>query len=187
MLGIVAVIAVTALGMRFASDMGVNPDGTLKSCEIVSNENLATVLPGEPQAMPMQGLVDATIGQVLDKRVLKDASDCWLVTDQSSVTGRLARQDTGDGASAFANEKANAESGAYYAKPITGVGDEAFCTGVSEAMSVGVLARSGNRLVYVSLIDGEVSPSDLTPTDGGVVTSAKTCDLAAKVAQVLLK
>ena len=27
----------------------------------------------------MGGLIDVTIGAILDKRVLKDANDCWII------------------------------------------------------------------------------------------------------------
>lgn len=188
---IVLGIALAAFGIQFAQDMGFNTDGTRKSCDLISDDRLAQVMGGAPTAMPLGGLVDATMGQVLDKRVLADAPDCWLVgSSGSSVTGRLALEDLANAAGAFAREKDGAKSGGYFAYETTGSdgpGDEAFCTGVSKALSVGVLARSGNRLAYVSLIDGRGAGTDLETTADGVTTSPAMCDLAAHVAQEMLR
>ena len=181
--------AITLLGMKLASDIGINTDGSMKQCEIITNEQLSRGLGFDAQAGPMQGIVDATLGVALDKRVLSQAPDCWIVPTDSAetgVTGRVARQDSGDAGSVFSKEKTTAESGLYLAKDMSGVGEEAFCTGVSEAASVGVLARQGNRLVYVSLISPTMS-TDLETLDNGVVTSASTCALAANVAKEMLR
>jgi len=181
-------VALTALGMKFASDIGLNSDGSLQGCELVSNQDLASVLGGEPQVLPMRGLADATIGQVLDKRVLADAPDCWLIAgDASGITGRLARQESGDASAIFRSERDSAGSGGYLAADMDGTGDEAFCTGVSDAMSVGALVRSGGRLAFVSLIDGSGLGTDLEAADNGVMTSRSTCELAGRIALEMLR
>jgi hypothetical protein len=189
---IVLSIAVAVLGMRFAQDMGINSDGTRQSCDLISDDQLAAIIGGQPTAMPLGGIVDATIGQVLDKRVLADAPDCWLLDGPgSSTTGRLAKQDSSDATAVFASAKAAAQAGGYLAYETTGSdgpGDEAFCTGVSPALSVGVLVRSGGSLAYVSLIDGSSSAgTDLQSTADGVTTSPTICDLAGQVAQEMLR
>jgi hypothetical protein len=188
-LAVVFFIAVALLGMKFATDIGVTSNGSLKACELISNDQLGEALGGQPQAAPLVGLGDATIGRVLDNRILPDAPDCWIMAGGagSSVTGRLAREDTPDAASIFKSEKAGAASGGYLAGELAGIGDESFCTGASDATSVGVMARAGNRLVYVSLIDGAGAGNDLQTTADGVVTSLATCRLAGKVAQQMLR
>ncbi len=65
--------------MRFAEDLGVNPDGSIKACELITNEELGAALGGEAEALPLGGLVDSTVGLVLDQRVLPDAPACWIV------------------------------------------------------------------------------------------------------------
>jgi hypothetical protein len=188
---IVLGIAMAAFGIKFAQDMGFNTDGTRKSCDLITDDQLAQVMGGAPTAMPLGGLVDATMGQVLDKRVLADAPDCWLVEGSGSgVTGRLAMEDSTNAAGSFAREKEGAQSGGYLAYETTGSdgpGDESFCTGVSEALSVGVLVRSGNRLAYVSLMDGRAAATDLETTADGVSTSPAMCDLAAQIAAEMLR
>ena len=98
--------------------------------------------------------MDDTVGLILDQRVLPDAPDCWIVgTSATSGTGRLARQDGGDASGDFQRARQEAEAGGYFAGDAGGVGDEAFCTGMSDARSFGILVRAGGNLAYVSLLD----------------------------------
>ena len=94
--------------------------------------------------MPLRGIVDATIGQVLDKRVIPDADDCWIAGRQHRhrahrpPVGRRCLRGLPLGEDA-------ATAGGYFAGDVSGVGDEAFCTGMSEAASFGVLVRPATR------------------------------------------
>ncbi len=145
--------------MKFASDMGFNPDGSITECEFISTDELTAIVGGEAQVMPLGGLVDATIGQVLDKRILADAPDCWLVRRQRAARAPPAGSPGRTAATRPATSRARAVERRdrwLLRGDVSGVGDEAFCTGVSNAMSVGVLVRSGGRLAYVSLIDARL-------------------------------
>ena len=76
----------------------------------------------------------------------------------------------------------------YFAGDVSGVGDEAFCTGLSAMDSVGVLARPATRLVYVSLIDAEPAAGRATwPTTLAWSPRPKTCALAQQVAKKVLR
>ena len=173
--------------MKFASDMGIDPaTGTLTECSFVSSADVSDALDGEAEALPLGGIVDATVGQILDKRVIPDAEDCWIAGD-NTATGRIARQSGGDASGAFRSAKAAATAGAYFAGDVSGLGDEAFCTGMSEAASFGVLARRGDTLVYVSLIDPNLAGSGYQTNDAGVTTSPETCSLAQQVAKKVLR
>jgi hypothetical protein len=184
---IIAVVAITVLGLKFAQDIGVNPDGSMKACSFISNNDLSSVLGGDAQALPLGGIADATIGQALDKRIIPTAEDCWITASgDNATTGRLARQAGGDASGAFRSAVDAAKSGGYYANQVTGVGDEAFCTGMSEVGSFGLLARKGDQLVYVSLI-GAMSTSDLVTTPEGMPTSPKTCSLDQEIAKKILR
>ena len=177
---IVGVIALMVFVQRFAEDMGINPDGTVAECALISSGELSNALDGSAEALPLGGIVDATVGRLLDKRVLPDAEDCWIATE-SSATGRIARQVGGDASGAYRTALDAARTGGYYAGDVS-EGDEAFCTAVSEAGSFGVLVRRGDTLVYVSLIDPAIDSSGFGANEDGELTSAATCTLAARVA-----
>ncbi len=177
-LGIIAVAGLVFLGGQLAGDI-LEPDGSLKACPLISNEHLSDALDTEVQALPLVGIWDTVMGSFLDKRALPDAEDCWIAygTDTStsattdSATGRLARSTGGDASGAFRQEKEKANRDGYFAGDVSGLGDEAFCTGVSEIGWTGVLARSGDRLVYVSLI----------------TSGTDTCAVAEGVAREMLR
>ena len=137
----------------------------------------------------MGGLVDNTVGRVLDRRALPDATDCLIVgASATSVTGRLARQDGGDASGDYQRARQEAEAGGYFAGEANGVGDEAFCTGMSEAGSFGILVRSGGDLAYVSLFDPTAWEDRVLQTDAnGVTVSPETCARAGAVALAMLR
>ena len=186
---IVGIIGIAIVGMRFAQDLGVNSDGTIKACELLTDEELGSALGGEAQALPMGSLVDNTVGRVLDRRALPDAPDCLIAgTSATSVTGRLARQDGGDASGDYQRARQEAEAGGYFAGEANGVGDEAFCTGMSEAGSFGILVRSGGNLAYVSLLDPTAWEDRVLRTDAnGVTVSPETCARAGAVALAMLR
>lgn len=186
---------------RIADSVGVNGDGTIgKACTFIDNAALSDALGSKAEALQLTGFYDATIGIILDKRVLPDAEDCWITADQATPTGRIAKHVGGDAASVFQQERQKAAptsqdqgggvsltSSGYFGGNVAGLGDEAFCTGLSPTMQAGVLARKGNTLVYVSLsgpADG--SQPNLGTTPGGVVTAPDICAAAQKVARPML-
>lgn len=179
---VLLVIGVSILGQRFVEDMGIDPDGTLTECAIVSSADVSDALDGSAEALPLGGIVDATVGQLLDKRVIPDAEDCWIAGD-NTPTGRIARQ-SGDASGSFRSARDAAQDGGYFAGDVSGLGDDAFCTGMSEAGSFGVLVRRGDTLVYVSLINADLTGgSGFVTNADGVVTSPATCELAGRIAQ----
>jgi hypothetical protein len=143
----------------------------------------------DAQALPMGAIANATIGLVLDQRVLKDAPDCWIAGSSStSVTGRLARQDGGDTSGDFQKAKKAAQDGGYFAADVSGYGDEAFCTTASDAISFGILVRSGGKLAYVSLIDPTaMQDGNFQMNDNGQMVSPDTCATAGEIAKAMLK
>ncbi len=184
---IVGFVALGALFGQFATDMGIDNEGNFKNCELISQGDVQSLLGSDAQATPMGGLVDNTIGQLLDRRVLPDAPDCWLVSGvSSSVTGRIAQQD-GNASSTFASARQAAEAGGYFAGDVS-FGDEAFCTGMTEVGSFGILVRRGDSLAYVSLVDAAAMDAqnfDVSP-DGQLV-SPQSCDLAGRIAEAVLR
>jgi hypothetical protein len=190
------------VGTQIAENVGINEDGSVgQPCTIIDNDSLRSVLGRDAEALELEGLFDATIGILLDKRVLPDAEDCWITADESTPTGRIARHVGGDAASVFAQERQNAaptsedrgggvsvENSGYYGGDVDGLGDEAFCTGVSAAVQAGVLVRQGDTLVYVSLsgpADGGVP--EFGTTEDGVITAPSICAAAQEVARQILQ
>ncbi len=192
-LGILLVIAISIFGAKVIEGIGVNPDGSLKSCELISADEVHSLLGPDAEALPMGGIIDATIGQVLDQRILKDAPDCWIVgsgdttgVDTNGTTGRLALQDGGDTSGDFARYKQAAQDGGYFAGDVSGYGDQAFCTTASEAGSFGILVRSGSRLAYVSLIDPAALAGAVQAGANGEITSPEACAHAGEIAKAML-
>ena len=188
----IGIAALVIFSRQLVSDLGVNPDtGDVQECSLVCNDELDAIFGGtDAQALPMGGLVDVTIGQLLDKRVIKDANDCWIVASGTStaVTGRIAAQDGLDASGDFQAAKSAAQEGKYFGGDVGGYGEEAFCTGASQAGSFGILVRSGGRLVYVSLLDPSSGAiGDWAMTEDGVTISPDTCKLAGEIATAVLR
>jgi len=185
---VIGMIGIIFLGGQLVTSMGINSDGTLRQCPFVSDSRLAASLGTDVHASELTGFFDATVGRALDKRVLGDATDCWVAegTNTTAGFGRIALYNGSDAASRFQEEHAQAAD-AYLAQDLTGVGDEAFCTGVSDTGMSGVLVRRGDTLVYVSLLDTAFASGDgFQTSDTGVLFSPQTCRLAQQVAAAVL-
>ena len=201
-IGFVLLIAgLVVVGNRIVNEVGVNGDGTIgKACTIIDNGTLRDELGGNAEAIQLTGIYDATVGMVLDNRVLPDAEDCWITADASTPVGRIARYIGGDAASVFQAERERAaptsqdqgggvsiDNSGYFAGDVSGLGDEAFCTGVSPAIQAGVLARKGDTLVYVSLSgSSDGTTLDFGTTADGVVTAPQICATAQALAARIL-
>jgi hypothetical protein len=184
-LAILAVIAFAVIINKAKDSLNIGNNGQLTECPFVSNSALQGPLGTGTQATELTGLWDATIGQVLDKRVLATAQSCWILESGNTAagTGRIARYQGGDATDKFATEHQNAASGNYLAEDLSGVGDGAFCTGDSVTGMTGVLVRRGGTLVYVSLFDSTYAVGqDSTTGSGGAVYSPAACKLAQQVA-----
>jgi hypothetical protein len=184
---VLAILAVVALGIfvnRVAESVGVDSNGNIGTpCPFISNSDLSSAIGSQAESLQLTGFFDATIGLVLDKRVLPNADDCWVTsndsTDASAAIGRMARYQGSDAAAVFAQEKKNAqptsqdqgggitlENPGYFAGDVQGFGDEAFCTDSTISGQTGVLVRKGDTLLYVSVFG--------------------SCDQAQKVAKAIL-
>jgi hypothetical protein len=196
----IGVAAVAFLGNQIIKSVPIDSEGNLAACPFVSNEELSSVLGPGTAASPLEGIIDATLGFVLDKRVMADDEDCWITSDGANGTGRIARYQGPDAAAKFQAERLNAqptsedqgggltlESAGYFGGDLTGFGDEAFCTGISDAIMAGVLVRQGDTLVYVSLLGSMDVRPDLGATPSGVIVSESTCQQAQEVARAILQ
>jgi hypothetical protein len=194
------VAAILFIGRQFTESIGVGPDGSVGTpCPFIDDSELSAALGSDAEAIVLDGLWDATVGIILDKRVLATAEDCWITADESTPTGRIAVYRGGDAAGVFRQEREHAAptsvdqgngitvtTDGWFAGEVGGIGDEAFCTGVSPAIQAGVLVRQGDRVVYVSLS----GPADQAPqfetTDDGVIWAPAICATAQEVAREIL-
>ena len=203
----IALVAFVALAgtliSYFVGDLG-GPDGgggIDDQCEILSDADARTLFGGSADAIDLSGLSDATIGFILDKRVLATAPDCWVTDGDNAYIARIARYEGGDAASVFALERQAAEptsedqgggitvtTDGYNGGDVTGLGDEAFCTGISQGIMAGVLVRQGDRLIYVSVgPPDENQPPEMGTGQNGVVVAPALCAFAQEVASFMLR
>jgi hypothetical protein len=137
-------------------------------CQLVSSFEVSEALGEDVQLQELAGVMDTTLGGLLDKRLLPDATDCWMF-GEDGTSGRIAVVDQ-DAQAVFANGRADAD-GRFLLADVGDVGDEAFCTSLDQQGSGGVLVRFGQRVVYVSLL--------------GTGDAEDTCDRATAVARTL--
>ena len=203
----IALIAFVALAgvvlNRIVGDLGGpgGGGGIDDNCQILSDADARTVFGGNADAIDLSGLSDATIGFIIDKRVLASAPDCWVTDGEKAYIARVARYEGGDAESVFALERQAAEptsedqgggisveTEGYNAGEVSGLGDEAFCTGISQGIMAGVLVRQGDRVVYVSVGQpNENEPPQMGLSEGGVVTAPALCEFAQEVARFMLR
>jgi hypothetical protein len=207
LLTVLAIVFVIVAGTLVNNLVGGGPGsgdgaaGTGSDCAFLSDADARTLFGGQADALPLTGIYQASIGLVIDMRVLPDAPDCWVTEGTEAYIARIVRYDGADATARFAQERQNAaptsepqgsgitlENEGYFAGEVSGLGDEAFCTGISQAGMAGVLVRQGNRLVYVSVGPATASTlPDYVPTEGGVISSPSLCTFAQKVATALLR
>jgi hypothetical protein len=148
-LAVIAVVGLVVAGGRLVQQIEENPDAVFGGeCPYVSPFDVSDALGTEVQVFELDGLAEGTMGAILDKRLLRDAPDCWLI-GQDGTTGRIAVLD-GGGEAAF---DAAAAAAQHFRAQDAEIGDEAFCTTTDNAGFAGVLVRFGNRVVYVSMLD----------------------------------
>jgi hypothetical protein len=183
-LGVVGVIGMMLFARSLLEGVGINPDGTLQECPYVSDSELDQAIGRDGYALPLSGLIGDIATGAVDERILPGADGCWIVAEQPSLIGRVAVVEAVDAGAQFASIR-EAGAGDYTGPAVTGLGDEAFCTGVASGVGSGVLVRAGNRLVFVSMFDQAMS-DDFEFTGDNVMYSPATCELAQRVATAAL-
>ncbi|MFN8630292.1 MAG: hypothetical protein U0838_08205 [Chloroflexota bacterium] len=192
---VLGIIGLMWAGSNIVGGLGVDSNGNLKDCGIVSSQQLQTVLGKDTEAHPLSGLANATIGVTLDKRVLPDAENCYILSGTNATSsadqttggyGRIAKY-SGDASGTFNKELQNAKAGGYFATDVSGAGDQAFCTGWSDKYpATGALVRKGGDLIYVSLLIGADFNFDQASNENGVMYSQSACDQAVQIAKLAL-
>ncbi len=204
-IGLVAFVALAGTLLNsIAGNLGGDGGGGTgidADCPFLSDADARTLFGGSADAIELSGLTDATIGFVIDKRVLSTAPDCWVTDGDKAYIARIARYQGNDAASVFGVERQAAEPSSddqgggitvttegYNAGEVSGLGDEAFCTGVLPTGMAGVLVREGDRVVYVSVGPAnENEPPQMGLSDGRVVTAPELCSFSQEVARFILR
>jgi hypothetical protein len=164
--GIIASILVGQLVQQVQED----PEAVFGGeCQLVSAFEVSDALGEDVQVQELSGLMDTTMGALLDKRLLPDATDCWIL-GRDGTSGRIAVVDR-DAQTVFATSRAEADA-SFLLADVDDVGDEAFCTTLGQQGSAGILVRFGQRVVYVSLLATTGEAED-------------TCEWAKAVARTL--
>ncbi len=193
-LAVLAFIALFAVGSSVVSGLGIQSNGSIKACSIVSTAQVQSVLGPDAQAGPLAGLANTIGGVALDKRVLPDAENCWIGSESSAGSGqatgeigRVAKYSGSDAPSVFSQARSDAQSGQYLAKDVPGAGDEAFCTGRSSRYpGTGALVLKGGYLVYVSFLVGPNTHFDSASGESGQPYSPQACGDAVAIALLAL-
>lgn len=168
---VVGVVAAVILGGRLVGEIADNPDGFFGGpCPIADPSEVSEAVGAPVDVFELEGFMGGTMDLLLDKRLLPAAPDCYAVGDDGFI-GRIAVED-GDGQTVFDEARRVAEE-SFLERELAGIGDEAFCTTVSESGSSGVLVRWGERVAYVSV------------ADGNAFAPASSCELATAVARTL--
>jgi hypothetical protein len=181
-------------------NVGGKLDIVPSDCPVLSNAKARDLFGSNAEAstIPLSGLV----APVFDNRVLADSDSCWVTNADKQRTIILYHREGGDAHARYQQEHDAAQpasqdrgngltvtSEGYFDKDVSGLGDEAFCTGMTFSGATGVLVRQGDRLLYVSIQLGpdEFDPSQLgTNSETGVITNEKQCDEAQKAARAIL-
>ena len=170
---VIGIVALIVLGGRLAEEIAENPDAVLGApCQIASSIEVAEAVGQPVELFELEGVMGGMMDALLDKRLLAEAPDCYGIGDDGFLA-RIAVLDDG-GAASFAEARALAQDTFLLSEEVD-IGDEAFCTTISDAGSSGVLVRFDDRVVYVSLI--ERSAFDPEPA----------CGLAKEVARTLAR
>jgi hypothetical protein len=171
-LAIIAIAGLAVLGGRIAEQIREDPEAFFGGpCPYVSDFELSEAVGENVTAMTLEGFADGTMGALLDKRLLADAPDCWVVSEDG-FAARIAVAD-GGGAAAFDDAAGTAADDGFRGEDVTGLGDQAICTTLSAMGSSGALVRFGERVVYVSIVQENPLANDTA------------CSVAADIARTL--
>jgi hypothetical protein len=167
-LAVIAVVGLVIAGGRLMQQIQEDPDSVFGGeCPYVSPFDVGEAIGTDVQVYELAGLADGTMGNLLDKRLLRDAPDCWII-GEDGTTGRIAVLD-GGGEAAFDAAAAEAQ---HFRGADAEIGDEAFCTTTDTQGFGGVLVRFGDRVAYVSMLDQSLDEE-------------RACAIATSVAETL--
>jgi hypothetical protein len=195
-LGVIAVLAAVFFGLRgFFSDIDEQLT-TSDSCEFITDAEASEAL-GVPVSVETGDSALGTIlGIIRDTRLLAEEPFCFISSEDSTTQAWVSLYQGNDAEAVFANAadvadgqvvssssdasgSISVESDPFRGEDVAGLGDEAFCTDAGFTIFGGVLAHSGNRVVYVSVMP-------LADNQGSDILDGSLCERAIPLARVVL-
>jgi len=197
-LAIVAVAFVVNRVSTFVEDVG-GADGVIgaeEGCSFVSDSDASEVLGTSVTGQSGDSLVGAILGLIRDTRLMPDAPSCFISNEESDIQVWISVHEGSDAAQVFAQSREIAsgqvvsqtstedgslvvETSPFIGSDVGDLGDEAFCVQAGAIPYGGVLARRGDRVVFVSMLAG-------TGGDGSDVLGDTMCERAQPLARLLL-
>jgi hypothetical protein len=195
-LGVIAVLAVVFFGItRFVDNIG-DELNTADSCDFITDAEASAALGVSVSVESGDSALGTILGVIRDTRLLGDEPFCFISSDDSSTQAWVSMYEGGDAEQVFAAAEDAAdgqvvssssdasgsitvESDPFRGEDVAGLGDEAFCTDAGFTTFGGVLARSGDRVVYVSVLPREEN-------QGSDVLDGSLCERAIPLARVVL-
>ena len=193
---VIAALAFVFFGIRgFVNDIDSELT-TSDSCEFITDEEASEALGEQVSVETGDSALGAILGIIRDTRLMEDEPFCFISSEDSSTQAWVSLYEGGDAEAVFANAEdiadgqvvssssdttgsISVESDAFRGDDVAGLGDEAFCTDAGFTIFGGVLARSGNRVVYVSVLP-------LADNQGSDVLDGSLCERAIPLARVVL-
>jgi len=195
-LGVVAVLAVAFFGIsRFVDNIDADL-GSPDSCQFLTDTQASDALGVLVTAESGESALGSILGIIRDTRLLADEPYCFVSSEDSTTQAWVSVYEGGDAEGVFVNAadvadgevvssssdasgSVSVETDPFRGEDVPGLGEEAFCVDAGPAASGGVLARTGNRVVYVSVLP-------LVDDQGGADLGS-LCDRAAQLARAVLE
>ncbi len=197
---VILVVGVVLVGlaivgvMRFAGNVDQALDGS--PCEFITDDDASEAMGTPVEAVSGDSALASVLGMIRDDRLLGDSPSCFISNEEATVQVWISVHEGGNAAEVFAAQEAVAdgqvvteqttdsgtitvESDAFRGEDVPGLGAEAFCVDVGVSVSGGVLARSDDRVVFVTALA-------LAENQGAEVLDGSLCERAIPVAEVLL-
>lgn len=197
--GVILLVLVVAAGAFFFWGVSrfvdsVEDVASPDSCELISDEDASHAVEAEVTVESGRSIFGSVLGIIRDTRLLASAPNCFVSSEDGSYAAWISVYDGSDAAEVFAGAadiadgevvsstsiaggSIQVETSPFRGPDVPGLGDEAFCTELGVVISGGVLAREGNRVVYVSMMPS----GDSQDPFGG-----DTCARAVPLARALL-
>lgn len=195
-LGVIAVLAVVFFGLRGFVNNIDNELSASDSCEFITDAAASDALGVNVTVESGDSALGSILGLIRDNRLLPDEPSCFISSDDSATQAWVSVYEGGAATEVFANAEdiadgqvvssssdasgsISVESDPFRGEDVAGLGDEAFCTDAGFSIFGGVLARSGNRVVYVSVLP-------LADNQGSDVLDGSLCERAVPLARAVL-
>ena len=195
-IAVVAALAIAFFGVRRFVD-NIDTELTASdSCSFITDDQASEALGLTVSAESGDSALGSLLGIIRDSRLLADQPYCFVSSEDSGTQAWVSlyegndaqavfagAEDAADGqvvsSSSDASGSLSVETDPFRGEDVDGLGDEAFCTDPGATVSGGVLARAGDRVVYVSIMP-------LAENQGADVLDGSLCERAVPLARTVL-